>query len=365
MAEVNIGLEGVVVAETKITKVDGLKGELVYRGFPIQDLVEGVSYEDVAYLLCLGRKPDKNESSEFKKELASRRALSPYVEKVLESLPKDFNRMAALRTGLSALSLSGEEWPPEFEQGMEIIAKIPTLIACFDSFTRNQKPLKPDPALGHTENYLYLLKGKKPDPALARALDVYLITAADHGMNASTFTARVVTSTRSDLLSAVTAALGALKGPLHGGAPSEVDDMLDEIGEIENAGNWIRAKLERGERIMGFGHRVYKTYDPRGAVLKNIVKALPAQNNAQLALSLAVEKTGIELLEELKPGRNLYPNVEFWAAAILRGVALPRELYSPTFAVARSAGWVANILEQAENNRLIRPSANYVGNTPK
>lgn len=364
MAEVNTGLEGIVVAETKITHVDGLKGQLIYRNYPIENLVANTCYEDIAYLLCKGSKPNKKESEEFKKALALKRSLPPHIEKIFQALPQNFNRMAALRTGLSALDLESEEWPPSLEQGMGIIAKIPTLVAHFDALAKGKKPIEPDPTLGHTENYLYMLQGKKPDSALVNALDAYLITAADHGMNASTFTARIVTSTRSDMLSAIIAAVGALKGPLHGGAPSEVDDMLDAIKTIQNAESWIRTQLKAGERIMGFGHRVYKTYDPRAAVLKQIVKKLPTQDNAQLALSLAVEETAIKLLEEHKPGRNLYPNVEFWAAAILRAVALPRQLYSPTFAIARSAGWVANILEQAENNRLIRPSARYIGRIP-
>lgn len=365
LENINAGLEGVVVAVTKITHVDGVKGQLVYRGYAIENLVKDISYEEVAYLLCKGVRPDKKESETFRKSLAAKRSLPPHIGKVLESLPRDNNPMVALRTGLSALNLKGEEWPPSWEQGMEILAKIPTLIAHFDALSKGKKPIEPDPSLGHTENYLYMLQGKRPDPVLVKALDAYLITAADHGMNASTFTARVVTSTQSDMISAITAAIGALKGPLHGGAPSEVDDMLDAIKTVQNAEGWIRTKLREGERIMGFGHRVYKTYDPRAAILKEIVKKLPSENNAQLALSLAVEKEAIALLEEHKPGRNLYPNVEFWAAAILRAVALPRQLYSPTFAIARTAGWIANILEQAENNRLIRPSASYIGPIPK
>lgn len=364
MAEINSGLEGVVVAATKITKVDGLKGQLVYRDFNIQDVIQNACYEDIVYLLCKGRKPNAEESVQFKKELAKRRVLSAQTLAVIKALPKDFNCMAALRTGISSLTVSGEEWPPTFEQGLDIIAKTPSIIAAFYRHSQGQEILAPDLSLGHTENYLYMVQGKKPDPALAKALDAYLMIGADHGINASTFTARVVTSTRSDIISAVTAAVGALKGPLHGGAPSEVDDMLDEIGSLANIESWVRGKLEAGERIMGFGHRVYKTYDPRAAVLKEIVKALPNTNNEQLRLSLEVEKTTIKLLEEYKPGRNLYPNVEFWAAAVLRSVALPRELYSPTFGAGRTAGWVANILEQAENNRLIRPSADYMGVTP-
>lgn len=365
MSEINSGLEGVVVAETKISKPDGLKGQLVYRGYNIQDLVKNSTYEDIVFLICNGRMPDQQESTAFRQNLANRRTLPDYVIDILKKLPKNFNCMAALRTGISALTMHGEEWPPTLEQGLDIIAKAPTIIACFYQHSLGKKEIAPDINLGHTENYLYMLHGKKPEPSFAKALDAYLITTIDHGLNASTFTARVVTSTRSDMVSAITAAVGALKGPLHGGAPSEVDAMLDEIGNINNVEPWLRAKLDAGERIMGFGHRVYKTYDPRAAILKEIVKALPNINNEQLALSLAVEKTAVHLLEEYKPGRNLYPNVEFWAAAVLRTVNIPKTIYSPTFGAARTAGWVANILEQAENNRLIRPSANYTGHVPE
>ncbi len=364
MSEINSGLEGVIVAETAISHVDGLKGQLVYRDYNIQEAIEGSSYEDIVFLLCYGHKPSEKDSKDFCAKLAGHRELPDYVKKIITELPTNFGSMAALRTMVSTLMLSEEQWPPTLEEGLDIIAKVPTLIAYFYHHSQGTRLITPDKKLSHTENYLYMLQGKAPNPFLAKALDAYLCIGADHGMNASTFTARVVTSTRSDMISAITAAIGTLKGPLHGGAPSEVDDMLEEIGTVDHIEPWLRQQLEAGERIMGFGHRVYKTYDPRAAILKNIVKSLPITDNAQLTLSLELEKMAIALLEEYKPGRHLYPNVEFWAAAVLRTVNLPRELYPPTFAAARTAGWVANILEQAEHNRLIRPSAKYTGKIP-
>lgn len=365
MTEINSGLEGVVVASTKISHVDGQKGQLVYRDYNLQEAIKGCQYEDIAFLLSQGKKPSDEEKISFRKKLASFRFLPDYLKKIMSSLPKDFGCMAALRTAVSSLKIADSvEWPPTLEQGLEVIAKVPSIIAYFHHHAQGTSPIEPDLSLSHTENYLYMLTGHKPDPAFTQALDAYLMIGADHGMNASTFTARVVSSTRSDLISAVTAAIGALKGPLHGGAPSEVDDMLDEIGDLSHVESWVREKIQKGERLMGFGHRIYKTYDPRAAILKEIVKQIPSANNAQLALSLALEKIGVTLLEEYKPGRNLYPNVEFWAAAVLRTVNLPKELYSPTFAAGRMAGWVAHILEQSENNRLIRPSSQYLGNIP-
>lgn len=365
MSEINTGLEGVVVAETAISHVDGKKGQLVYRDYNLQEAVKDCTYEDIAFLLCYGKRPSSLESSEFKKNLAGRRMLPDYVKHILTQLPADFGVMSALRTGLSALKIDVQKsWPPTLEQGLEVIAKTPVLIAYYYQVSQSKKIVEPDLNLSHAENYLYMLRGEKPDRSAVKAMDAYLMVCADHGMNASTFTARVISSTQSDLISAVVGAIGALKGPLHGGAPLEVDDMLDEIGAITNVGPWLRKKLESNEHIMGFGHRVYKTYDPRAEMLKAVVKDLTYTNNVQLQLSLELEKQGVELLKEYKPGRNLYPNVDFWAAVLLRTIQLPRDLYPPTFGAARSAGWVAHILEQALHNRLIRPSSAYIGKIP-
>jgi citrate synthase len=222
-----------------------------------------------------------------------------------------------------------------------------------------QEVLAPRANLDHGSNYLYMVTGKEPTEQESRMINAYLVLLADHGMNASTFTARVITSTGSDLFSAVTGALGALKGPLHGGAPSKVLDMLDAVGTAENAEAWIRGALARKERLMGFGHRVYKTTDPRAEILREI-----ARNNSDPALfqlAQTVEDKGLEILHESKPDQRLYTNVEFYSAAVLNAVGLPRDLFTPTFAASRTAGWTAHVLEQAGDNRLIRPDVDYVG----
>ncbi|HVV68325.1 MAG TPA: citrate synthase/methylcitrate synthase [Gammaproteobacteria bacterium] len=363
MDELRIGLEGIAVAETKISCIDGETGRLIYRGELVEDAIKDRAFEDIAYLLWNGTYPTKEQSENFKKTLANHRNLPDYVKAVIKNLPSDLDAMSVLRTAVSALHVQGSSWPPTQEQAIEILAKAPVIIAFYYHNRQGQKEIPPDPSLGHVENYLYMLTGKKPELSHLRALETYLMLAADHDMNASTFTARVVTSTQADIVSAIVAAIGALKGPLHGGAPSEVENMLDEIGNEANAEAWIRAQLDKGERIMGFGHRVYKTYDPRAVALKAIVKQFSA-DNAMFKLSLAVEEKAIELLNEYKPGRKLFTNLEFWAAGVLRTINIPKDLYTPTFSIGRIAGWSAQILEQAEHNRIIRPGSVYVGKKP-
>lgn len=363
MPDLHIGLEGIAVAETSISDVRGAVGQLIYRGHWVQNLVGTYSYEAVVYLLWNGKLPSDQECAEFTQYLAKRRSLSDYQKKIIELLPKDLTPMEVLRTVISSIHPAGEPYPATKDQAAEILAKAPTIVAYFYNFHEGKKCLEPDMSLSHAENYLYMLHHEKPTEAMTKALEAYLILSADHGTNASTFTARVVVSTQADITSAITAAIGALIGPLHGGAPSHVDDMLDEIGTEENIEPWLRKQLDNNVRLMGFGHRVYKAYDPRAAALRSIVKKFAA-DNPLFKLSLAVEKKAVKLLEEYKPGRNLYPNLEFWAAGVLRTVKLPRTLYTPTFCVARIAGWSANIFEQIENNRLIRPSSIYTGPEP-
>lgn len=363
MTDLHIGLEGIAVAETAISDVRGAVGQLVYRGNWVQNLVGIYSYEAIVYLLWNGRLPNPKEDAEFTAYLAARRSLSDYQKKIIELLPKNLTPMEVLRTVISSIHPEGDSYPPTKDQAAEILAKAPTIIAYYYNFHEGKDCIEPDTSLSHAANYLYMLHHKKPNEGMTKALEAYLILSADHGTNASTFTARVVVSTEADITSAITAAIGALIGPLHGGAPSHVDDMLDEIGSEDNIEPWIRHKLENNERLMGFGHRVYKAYDPRAAALRSIVKKFAAENHL-FKLSLEVEKKAVKLLEEYKPGRNLYPNLEFWAAGVLRTVELPRELYTPTFCIARIAGWSANIFEQCENNRLIRPSCIYTGPEP-
>jgi citrate synthase len=357
------GLEGVVAATTALSLVDGNAGRLIYRGYEIGDLAARASFEEVAYLLWQGKLPNERELAELHTQMAAQRALPEQVIDIIKRHPVEANPMALLRTAVSALgSTTDFADTPSVAQAISITAKIPTILAAFHRYRLGLPALSPRAELSHTANYLYLLTGEEPTASQVRALDAYLVLTADHGMNASTFTARVIASTLSDLVSSITGAIGALKGPLHGGAPSKVADMLDAIGTAEQAEPWIRAKLESSERIMGFGHRVYKTEDPRAVALSKLAGELADQKDAAwLALAHHIEDVTLRLLEEYKPGRRLYTNVEFYAAAVLRGVGLPTDLYTPTFALSRVAGWTAHVLEQLSDNRLIRPAAEYVG----
>ena len=362
--KLHIGLEGIAVAKTAISDVRGAVGQLIYRGHWVQELVGKYSFESVVFLLWNGHLPNNQETAEFTSYLAKKRTLAPYQKQLIELLPKDLTPMEVLRTVISSIHPEGEPYPPTQEQAAEILAKAPVIVAHYNNFHEGKECIAPDASLGHAANYLYMLHHEKPNEGITKALEAYLILSADHGTNASTFTARVVTATNADITSAITAAIGALIGPLHGGAPSHVDDMLDDIGTEENIEPWLRKKLENNERLMGFGHRVYKTYDPRAAALRSMIKQFAAENHL-FKLSLEVEKKAVKLLAEYKPGRDLYPNLEFWAAGVLRTVKLPRTLYTPTFCIARIAGWSANIIEQAADNRLIRPSAIYNGPEPE
>jgi citrate synthase len=362
--ELKIGLDGIAVAETTIASVNGQKGRLIYRGNRIEDVVAQHNYESVVFLILEGRFPKEDEKKTFSDRLKSERDLPDSVKVILRSLPHDTPVMQAIRTAVSALSFGQTPWPPTQAQALAIFAKMPTIIAFFHHVSHGQEPIEPDKSLGHAANYLYMLHGKKPTQAHVEALETYLSVSIEHGMNASTFTARVVSATEENIVGAITAAMAALEGPLHGGAPSKVDDMLDAIGSADAAESWLREKIESGARLMGFGHRVYKTYDPRAAILKGVTEKLATDDNPLFQLAMHVESTAIRLLAEYKPGRNLYPNLEFWTAGVLRTVNLPRTLYTPTFCLSRVAGWSAHILEQSEHNRLIRPGSIYTGVDP-
>ena len=261
--------------------------------------------------------------------------------------------MEALRTILSALGDGSFGYPPSLEEGFRLIAQTPVLLARDVRRSQGQSTIPPSPDLSHAENYLTMVTGQRPSPTQVRALESYLVLLADHGMNASTFVLRIAISTQSDLASAATAALATLKGPIHGGAPSKVSEMLDAVGSIERADAWIAERLARKEVLFGFGHRAYKTEDPRGVVLHRIAKDVAEP--ARLRLAEAVEQSALAALRAAKPGARLFANVEFYSALVLEAVGLPRNLFTPTFAVARTAGWTAHALEQASDNRLIRP----------
>jgi citrate synthase len=283
------------------------------------------------------------------------------VLEVLRRLPPTANAMDALRTGISAWgAAAGPGWPPTVEEARAVTAVAPSILAAFARLRDGLEPIDPDPSLGMAAGFLYQLRGEQPDEASARALDAYFIVGAEHGFNASTFAARVIVSTHSDIASAVVGAIGALKGPWHGGAPSEVVDQLHEMGTVDQAETWIRATLERGERLMGFGHRVYRAYDPRAAALRGVAEGLAGVAD-WLDKAVAVEEIALRVLAEFKPDYPIKTNVEYYAAAVLQGIGLPPNLFPATFALARHAGWTAHCLEQAEANVLIRPDVRYVG----
>ncbi len=352
------GLEGIVAATTAISKVEGTAGHLIYHGYNIHDLARTTTFEEVAHLLWFGHLPNQHELAELKAKLVAERTLPAPVVEVLRSLPKTAEPMDALRTATSAWGAMAIKGKPSIEQAIAVTARFPLFLAAFQRLRNGLEPLESQLDLDYAGNYLYLLTGQKPKEEHVRGLNAYLVLLADHGMNASTFTARVVASTESDIVSSVVAALGALKGPLHGGAPSKVLDMLHEIGTVQNAEPWIRDAITHGGRLMGFGHRVYKTEDPRAEELREMARVADPQG---FVLSRRVEELAISLLDELKPGRRLYTNVEFYSAALLSSVGLSGDLFTPTFAVSRVAGWTAHILEQVQNNRLIRPEADYTG----
>ena len=347
------GLEGVIAGETELSKVDGAKGRLTYRGYRIGDLVEHGTYPAVANLLWTGDwDPD------------ARLATAPVPDAVmtaLRALPRNAKPMDALRTAVSAWGATQQlTYPPTVDQARALTAASPSALAAFARIREGKEPIEPDPSLNLVEGFLYQLKGRKPDKGTARALDAYFIVGAEHGFNASTFTARVVTSTNSDLASAVCGAIGTMKGPLHGGAPSEVVDQLAKVGSVEHAEEWLRGALDRRERLMGFGHRVYRAYDPRAAALRKVAEEMEHKPD-WLQLAIQVEDVALRLLAEKYPDRPLKTNVEYYAAPVLQGVGLTPDLFPATFSLARHAGWTAHALEQAANNRLIRPDVRYVG----
>ena len=367
-ADVPAGLEGVVVAETAVGDVRGHEGFFHYRQYSATELAEHRSFEDVVHLVLHGELPGSAEAAAFGADLRRRRALPPGVAALLPEVAGRGTLLDVLRTAVSVL---GAElgWRPTLDltadeladEELDLCAVVPTVVAAAHRLRSGEAPLEPRDDLGHAADYLYLLTGEVPSAEHARAVEQYLALTVDHGFNASTFTARVVTSTGADLAAAVTAAIGALSGPLHGGAPSRALDLLDAIGTPERAEPFLREAVGRGERLMGFGHRVYKTDDPRSLLLRRVAGEL---GGPLVELARSVEETAVYVLAELKPGRRLYTNVEFYAGVVMHSCGIPRELFTPTFAVGRTVGWCAHVLEQAAHNRLIRPSARYVGPPP-
>ncbi|MCA0173278.1 citrate synthase/methylcitrate synthase [Bacillus sp. RAR_GA_16] len=360
---IHAGLEGIVAADSKISLVDGENGLLVYRGEWAKQIAKEKSFEEATYFLWNGDFPNKDELDTFTAALKEARTLSPSQKEIINRLPENMEMMSVVRTVISSIGHQSYQFPATQEQGIQLLSIVPTIIAYR---YRNQKGLpiiEPDGSLSHVGNYLYMLKGRKPQEHHVKALTAYFILTMEHGLNASTFTARVIASTESDLASSITGAIGAMKGPLHGGAPTGVIDLLDEIKQDGDVEKVLRQKLENREKLMGFGHRVYKTRDPRAAALSEITSDFYDDEEFQLAHE--VEETAVRLLQEYKPDRKLYANVEYYAAAILRAIELPTELFTPTFTAARTAGWIAHVYEQNENNRIIRPSSVYSGSMPE
>ncbi len=353
------GLEDVVAAETRLSGVDGEAGELTIAGFPVEELAGRASFEEVVYLLWNDELPDTGRLAEFRERLAGRREPGRATLDLLRAVSAErVPVMDAVRMAVGAVSPGTDS-----EEALALVASLPTIVAAYWRMLGGEEPVAPDPELGHAANYLYMLMGEVPGVEFVRGLETYLGAVSDHGMNASTFVARVIVSTRSDFVSAVTGAVGALKGPLHGGAPGPALDVVFEIGESSRAEAYLREKLGRGERLMGFGHRIYRTRDPRADVLAAAAERLYTTDGDRelYALALDVERTALRLLAEHRPGRNLQTNVEFYTALLLHGLGLPTELFTPTFAAGRVAGWTAHCFEQRALDRLIRPQSEYVG----
>jgi len=356
------GLEGVIALESELSSIDGDKGKLVYRGYDIYDLAEHTTFEEVVYLLRHGELPNQDELDDFTAHLRSERALPAPVLDLLRQAPDDAHAMAVLRTAVSALGLYDEEADAMEEaanhrKADRILAQIPTIIAAFDRLRKGKDPVEPLDHGSMAHNFLYMLNGEEPGEAAERTFDVCLVLHADHGLNASTFTSRVIGSTLSDMYSAVSGAIGALKGKLHGGANQEVMRMLldiDETGADPTA--YVRERLEKGERIMGFGHRVYNTMDPRAAILRDMMKELSEEAGEMKWYNYTTE-----IHETMEAETGIDPNVDFFSGSIYYQLGLDPDLFTTIFALSRTAGWTAHLLEQWADNRLIRPRAQYVG----
>lgn len=355
------GLKDVVAVQTAIASVEGDTGELRYRGKLVNEAIENRSFEETAYFLWYGEFSAKPQYEELKAQFINYRKLPIYIEGIAQELPKDALLMDAMRTLISAYATQEFSTLPLIEQAAALTAALPVMTAMLYRIQTGQQIIAPADHLSHTANYLWMLTGEEPTPAQIEALETYLKLTMEHGMNASTFAARVTVSTESDMVAAVTSALGTMKGPLHGGAPSGVIDLLDEINSADNLEAVILTKLDAGEKIMGFGHRIYRTEDPRSILLRQKCHELQG-HDAWLDLAVAAEKRIIHLLNERKPGRALYTNVEFYAAAIMRSIDMPPVLFTPTFSIARIVGWTAHIMEQQSDNVIFRPQSEYVKN---
>jgi citrate synthase len=358
---VKAGLEDVVATDSSICNVDGKEGRLIYQGYDIHDLATHSNFEEVVYLLWNGRLPTKTEYETLSKQLRQNRALPDDVVKTMQTFPKNSEPMEVLRTAVSMLSMydpdhSSDTREANIAKAMRLTAKIPTIIAYWDNIRTNKKLMPPSEDLNLAANFLYMLKQQKPDELSTKSLDIALILHADHELNASTFAARVAAGTMTDMYSAIVAAIGTLKGPLHGGANQEVMKMLQEVGSLNNVDAYLKKAFEEHKKIMGFGHRVYKTEDPRAWHLRQMSEQLGKQFNdlKWFEMSRVIE-------EAVFREKHLYANVDFYSASVYFLLGIPMDMFTPIFAMSRVSGWTAHVLEQLSNNRLIRPRADYIG----
>ena len=366
----NIGLRGIEVADTRISNIDGEQGKLIYRGYDIIELTKKSSFEETAYLLLYDKLPTKKQLSEFNSKLIEARYIPKQMQKNMGNWRKDADPMDMLQAFVAALAgYYDEEFSNKdasYDRAINLIAKVPTIVASWQRIRNNLDIVDPDPSLSHAANFLYMMSDKKPDSEVERIFDVCLILHADHTFNASTFTARQVASTRAHMYSASSAAIGALSGELHGGANTEVMKMLLEIGKIDKVVPWIKDNMAKGERIMGMGHAVYRTYDPRAQILKSMSKQLAAKiGDPWFAMTEAVEHATISEMKILK-NKDIYPNVDLYSASIYYMLGIPVDLNTPIFAISRVSGWAAHIIEEkfaeaAPKPALYRPKAVYVG----
>ncbi|MGH7241798.1 MAG: citrate/2-methylcitrate synthase [Phycisphaerales bacterium] len=358
------GLEGVVAAQTKMSFIDGEKGILEYVGIPIGELASHSTFEETVFFLWNGRLPKKAELADFESAVRSRYEIPKGVEELLNTFPKTAEPMHAIRTLVSSLGLhdpkpNAIDIPSIRDKALSILAQVPTLLAYFHQFRQGKPFIRPDKNLSLAENFLYMLNGKKPTAAMTKAMDVCLVLHADHGFNNSTFTARVLISTESDIYSAITGAIGSLRGPLHGGANEGVMRMLNQIPTVADCEKFVQDKLAKKDKIPGFGHRIYKAYDPRATHLKVLAKQL-AQDTGNMPLF--EKSTAIEaVMTREKAAKGIYPNVDFYSATTYHCIGLPLDLFTPSFVISRVGGWSAHCIEQLSDNRLFRPDADYTG----
>jgi citrate synthase len=355
------GLADVVAAETGLSDIDGKLGRLFYAGYDIHDLARYSTFEETVYLLHHERLPNRDELEELTQRLTEERELDPWLQGLMPTFTEVTSPMSMLRTSISASSAYDPDgWDhsaqANLRKAIRLVARFPTLIATYHRIRTEQEPVPPNPKLPHAANFLYQLLGEEPEEEAARALDICLVLHADHTMNASTFAARVVASTLADMHSAITAAIAALKGPLHGGANEAVMKMLQEIGQVEKVEHFVKDRLGRKEKIMGFGHRVYKTEDPRATHLRRLSRELGQRvgDTRWHEISERIEKV---VMEE----KGLYPNVDFYAASVYNALGIPIDLFTCIFAASRVAGWTGHVREQLADNRLIRPESDYIG----